>query len=68
MVTIVLLKEAQIWATPSVITRLTLFLVLTTDCLAISLGSLYFLIALRGPFRVRALVLVRCPRKGRQRL
>ena len=27
----------------------------------------YFLIGLRGPLRVRALVLVRCPRSGRLR-
>src|SRR3569623_439828 len=56
MVTMVLLKEACTWATASVTTRLIFFLVLTG--LAI-INVRYFLIARRGPLRVRALVRVR---------
>src|SRR5690606_38185951 len=66
MVTMVLLNEAWTWATPSVTTRLIFFLVFAAAGLAI-IQVPYFLRALRGPLRVRALVLVRWPRSGRPR-
>src|SRR5688500_7861136 len=57
MVTMVLLKEAWTWAMPSVTTRLIFFLVFVAG---LFMGSgPYFLMALRGPLRVRALVRVR---------
>src|SRR6185503_13215896 len=66
IVTIVLLKEAWTWAIPSVTIRLIFFLVLAAAGLVMRRFP-YFLMALRGPLRVRALVRVRWPRIGRPR-
>ncbi|CAI8836578.1 protein of unknown function [Methylococcus capsulatus] len=66
MVIMVLLKDALICAIPSEISLLTLFT--GRPVVAIVLPYLYFLIGRRGPFRVRALVRVRCPRTGKPRL
>src|SRR5512139_1236291 len=52
MVTMVLLKDACTWAMPSVTTRLIFFLVLVAAGLAMVYAP-YFLMALRGPLRVR---------------
>src|SRR5690606_14085738 len=65
MVTMVLLNDACTWAMPSVTTRLIFFLTFAAAGLAMSVP--YFLMALRGPLRVRALVRVRWPRRGRPR-
>src|SRR5690606_38400035 len=67
MVTMVLLKDACTWAMPSVTTRLTFFLVLVAAAGLAMVWIPYFLMALRGPLRVRALVRVRWPRSGRPR-
>src|SRR5688500_4637392 len=64
MVMIVLLKEAWTWAIPSVTIRLIFFFALTAG---LFMAVPYFLMALRGPLRVRALVRVRWPRSGRPR-
>src|SRR5690606_3028747 len=65
MVTIVLLNDACICATPSTTVFFT-FLRVRVPGFAISKFQLLYLrIGLRGPLRVRALVLVRCPRTGR---
>src|SRR5690606_24012831 len=64
MVTMVLLNEAWTCAMPSVTTRLIFFLPLAAAGLLMD-GRLYFLMARRGPLRVRALVRVRWPRTGR---
>src|SRR5690606_21952 len=66
IVMMVLLNEAWTCAMPSVTTRLIFFFVLVAVGLAIVLPP-YLRIGLRGPFRVRALVLVRWPRSGRPR-
>src|SRR6187455_1510982 len=67
MVTMVLLKEAWTWATPSVTTRLIFFLTLVAAAGLAMVWVPYFLMALLGPLRVRALVRVRWPRRGRPR-
>src|SRR5688572_6985631 len=64
IVTMVLLKDAWTCAMPSVTTRLIFFLGLTAGLFMV---VPYFLMALRGPLRVRALVRVRWPRIGRPR-
>ena len=51
-------RPYQTWATPSVMTRLIFFLTLAAAGLAMMVAP-YFLMALRGPLRVRALVWVR---------
>ena len=56
IVMIVLLKDACTWAMPSVTTRLIFFRVLAAG---FAMAIPYFLIGLRGPLRVRALVRVR---------
>src|SRR5690606_15429570 len=65
IVMMVLLKEAWTWATPSVTTRLIFFLGFAAGLAMVWVP--YFLMALRGPLRVRALVRVRWPRSGRPR-
>src|SRR5688572_23702322 len=81
MVTMVLLKEAWMWAMPSDTFFFTFFraraeAVCCNSCLdgvfllaigyaALPAGTLSLIAALRGPLRVLALVRVRCPRTGR---
>src|SRR6476659_4459699 len=67
-----LLNVAEMWAMPSVST--TFLARLTLGALAGAGAVIYFLVtfflpamARRGPFLVRALVWVRCPRTGRPR-
>src|SRR5574343_402218 len=67
IVMMVLLNEAWTWATPSVTTRLIFFFVLAAAAALLMCVLPYFLMALRGPLRVRALVRVRWPRSGRPR-
>ena len=67
MVMIVLLKDAWMWAMPSLTVFFTFFFAL----LGLAMPDLtvrYFLMGLRGPLRVLALVRVRWPRSGRPRL
>ncbi len=68
IVIIVLLNDALICAIPSVTVRLIFFRVRGALALAIVVDTfIYFLIGRRWPFRVRALFLVRWPRKGKPR-
>src|SRR5690606_21118728 len=59
IVTTVLLKDACTWQIASVTTRLIFFFGLATGLFMIRFRAAYFLIARRGPLRVRAFVRVR---------
>src|SRR5690606_6225118 len=76
IVIIVLLKDAKICATPSTTVLFAFLRTVLLGALAIKIPGLltvpavwpaYFLIGLRGPLRVLALVLVRWPRSGKPR-